>query len=72
MSYNPTFEINPDQLKLIENALRAEMTRMVKPHADYMNDDCPKWESAKQIRELLGHLHNQKLWYRSKDSVPQG
>jgi len=72
MGYNPEFQINPDQLELIEEALRAEMGRLAKPCPEKWNKPDPKQETAKKIRELLGHLHNQKRWYNPKDPVPLG
>ncbi len=72
MGYNPEFKINPDQLEIIEGALRAEMGRLAKPCPENWNEKSPEQESVKQIHELLGHLHNQKRWYVSKDSAPLG
>ena len=72
MAYNPEFQINPDQLALIEEALRSEMGRLTKPCPEKWNEKNPEQESAKKIRELLGHLHNQKRWYNPKETVPLG
>ena len=72
MGYNPEFKIDPDQLELIENALRAEMGRLAKPSPTYLDANCEKSATAKEIRNLLGHLHNQKRWYRPKEPVPMG
>lgn len=72
MGYNPEFKIDPDQLELIETALRAEIGRLAKPDPDYLDGKCKKREIAKEIRDLLGHLHNQKRWYYSEDNVPLG
>ena len=72
MSYNPHFKINPDQLQVIEDALRAEIGRLSAPNASKFGKKNPKHETAKKLRDLLGHLHNQKLWYAPKESVPLG
>lgn len=72
MAYNPEFQINPDQLELIEDALRSEIGRLTKPCPKNWNEKNPEQETAKKIRELLGHLHNQKRWYNPKDPVPLG
>jgi hypothetical protein len=72
MGYNPSFNLNPDQLELIENALRSEMGRLVKPKPENWNENCSKKEQAKDINELLGHLHGQKTWYKTDDNVPIG
>lgn len=77
MGYNPNFRINPEQLELIEEALRAEMGRLVKPTPQAngehpWNADEEAQQEARKIHELLGHLHNQKRWYKPKDHVPLG
>lgn len=72
MGYNPNFRINPEQLEMIEDALRAEMGRLTEPVRQNWDDHCSNKKAALKINELLGHLHNQKQWYPSKDNVPQG
>ena len=72
MGYNSKFQLNPEQMELIENALRAEIGRLAKPTVKNWNETCPKKETAKELRELLGHLHNQKRWFTPKKHVPQG
>jgi hypothetical protein len=66
VSYNPTFRLNPKQLALIEDALRSEMSRTAKL-------ECQKSvEEAKELNDLLAHLHHQKSWYKPKQPVPLG
>ena len=72
MAYNPNIRLNPDQLALIEDALRAEIGRLAKPGSKNWNEVTPKHEAAREIRELLGHIHNQKAWYQPEDNVPLG
>jgi hypothetical protein len=72
MAYNPEFQINPEQLEIIEEALRAEIGRLAKPCPVKWNEKNPEKENAKKIREVLGHLHNQKRWYNPKEVVPLG
>lgn len=72
MGYNPEFQINPDQLELIESALRSEIGRLAKPCPEKWNEKNPELETAKEIRNLLGHLHNQKRWYKPDEVVPLG
>lgn len=72
MGYNPSFKLNPEQLDMIETALRAEMGRLTRPAQKNWNEVCPKKETATKINELLGHLHNQKAWYNPEDSIPLG
>lgn len=49
---NEQFELTVSDIDLIENALRG------------YHQTHPK--RAKDIQELLGKLHNQKIWYRPK------
>lgn len=72
MGYNPSFRINPEQLELIEEALRAEMGRLANPAQMRWSNDCEHQQTARKINELLGHLHNQKRWYEPKTHVPLG
>ncbi len=51
--YNTTFELNVDDMELIETALRKVQG------ADGKDD-------ANRVSELLGRLHNQKVFYRPK------
>ncbi len=72
MGYNPNIRLNPDQLELIEDALRAEIGRLAAPTTKNWNEVAPKHEAAKELRELLGHIHNQKAWNQPEDTVPLG
>lgn len=72
MGYNPNIRLNPDQLELIEDALRAEIGRLAKLTTKNINEVTPKHEAAKELRELLGHIHNQKAWYQPEETVPLG
>lgn len=53
MSYNKNFELDIDDIALIEDALR-------------------KMPMTKEIHELLGKIHNQKVWYRPKNKFVGG
>ena len=66
MSYNPSFRLNPKQLSIIEDALRTEMSRIAKPDC---NDAVA---TAREINDVLAHLHHQKSWYTPKQAVPLG
>jgi len=56
-------------IELIEHALQGKLSRRARtvmldpegPYTDELNDE------IKEIRELLGRIHNQKVWYRPKD-----
>ena len=62
-SYNSSFEINIEELELIETALNLWKDELAKtatePNANQGNE-------ARAIYELLGRLHNQKTFYRPK------
>ena len=73
MAYNRKISLDPKQLNLIEEALRAEVSRLApsllgsaKPAA------VENKQAVEEINELLGHLHNQKFWHRPKQPVPMG
>ena len=71
MSYNDSICLDPKQLELIEDALRAEVSRL----APALTCDKSAVESKRavvEINELLGHLHHQKFWFRPKAPVPMG
>ena len=55
--YNRTFDLSVEDMELIENALR---TAAREPEAGV----CPR-----EANELLGRLHNQKVFYRPKGEV---
>ena len=77
MSYNRDFELDIDDIELIEHALGNQLLRLsenrlalvqstVKPEHEISSVQ-EMDEKIKQINNLLGRLHNQKIWYR-----PQG
>ena len=72
MGYNPSIRLNPEQLDLIEGALRAEIGRLTDPQRPNWNEKSPEDESARELRELLGHIHNQKAWFQPDENVPLG
>lgn len=58
--YNTTFELNVEELDLIEDALRRTKLAQTQSALKAGKAD----EDARQIHELLGKLHNQKTFYR--------
>lgn len=72
--YNTQFELDRDDLDLIESALRERNAKLVDEKLEAANDNVPE-ELEKTIREgeeLLGRLHNQKVFYRPKTKVYVG
>jgi len=80
--YNKNFELDIKELEIIEYALRDKIKKLsnnrltiiqstIKPESEIESvkrlDD-----ELKSINNLLGKLHNQKLWYRPKDSYVSG
>ncbi len=70
--YNVNFELSVEDMELIEDALRRAKSEysneLVKTPS---NDDAPLGEAAaaepaRRIHDLLGKLHNQKVFYRPK------
>jgi len=56
--WNTHFELDPQDIELIEAALRQKCASLA------ANDNCgDSHVEAKALRELLGKIHNQKVWY---------
>ncbi|MCR9146260.1 MAG: hypothetical protein NXH74_03570 [Rhodobacteraceae bacterium] len=70
--YNVNFELSVEDMALIEDALlRAKNDYSKDLVKTASNDDAPIGEAASQdparrIHDLLGRLHNQKVFYRPK------
>lgn len=78
-AYNKTFELSIDDIDLIEEALRArgrELCAMRRALSDENPADLPRIKvieaDQKAGEELLGRLHNQKIFYRPKAQVYVG
>jgi hypothetical protein len=70
--YNDKFSLNPADLELIERALETQVSMELQPAgAATENAGC---ESVRRIRQLLGKLHNQKVFYShaNPDGSPLG
>ena len=70
MNYNREFTLDINELSLVEAALREKQDRCVVSMMEQnLNaaDTFMKQEEIKRIQDLLGSLHNQKIWYRPKD-----
>ena len=62
-AYNTKFELTPNDLDLIEGALRDKQREMTEAAAK----GCEVNQlAARDTHELLGRLHNQKIFYRPK------
>ena len=74
--YNETFALSVEDMDLIESALRqtkAELSWRAIPDAmEPDGEDAATRkadETVRQIHELLGRLHNQKVFYRPRQSA---
>ncbi len=72
--YNKSFELTPDDLELIETALRETQRKLSDKviggdGGAVANTDCPISVQLRETHELLGRLHNQKKFYRPKSGA---
>lgn len=71
--YNEMFELSVNDMELIETALRRAQEALWQDQlddSDHRTGD--REETRRQIQDLLGRLHNQKIFYRPKDGVYVG
>ena len=73
---NRNFELGVADVELIEKSLTAELCRLAQQKSMYTNsvniDDADSKvkdiiEKMKNINDLLGRIHNQKIWFRPKN-----
>jgi hypothetical protein len=64
--YNTKFDLSVEDLDVIEEALRHSTTQLASSALEAKSVDTPELTKAKHIRDLLGRLHNQKIFYRPK------
>ncbi len=66
-TYNDSFKLTTKDVELIEQALRNEigaLTRRVHLHPDSApGSDVERENRIKQLHQVLGKIHNQKVWY---------
>ncbi|MGB0505493.1 MAG: hypothetical protein ACPGGK_04785 [Pikeienuella sp.] len=67
VKHNTNFHLSLDDVDLIETALRKKLSS--KPAATVRAEDS---EKARMVHDLLGRLHNQKVFYRPKDEIYVG
>ena len=80
MTYKKTFNLNRSDIDVIETCLRTELhIRSQKYQGSVKQKNAEEMESFKQgiskITELLGKIHNQKIWFDgdpAKPWVPKG
>jgi len=68
MKPNTKFELSVKDMKIIETALQNKLSRRAERIMQGEDADIIQTE-AREIRELLGRLHNQKNWYRPSKGI---
>ena len=71
MKPNKTLNIDVRELQIIEDALNKTLDEQLKKRS-CLNNIAIKIKaerSIKEIRALLGSLHNQKTWFRPNDKI---
>ncbi|MBL6856960.1 hypothetical protein N9301_00265 [Paracoccaceae bacterium] len=73
---NTSFDLDVRDVELIENALNSIITKQSttiinspsNSNAEPIQGNCPVEINGQiaELRDLLGKLHNQKVWYRPK------
>lgn len=71
MKPNKNFKLGVRDIEIIEQALRAKAGRRGMAIANGEASEKLK-EEMREIQELLGRLHDQKVWYKPKEFVPGG
>ena len=71
MKPNKTLNIDVRELQIIEDALSKTLDEKLKTRSCLTNTaiQIKTERSIKEIRALLGSLHNQKIWFRPNDKV---
>lgn len=73
--YNENFTLNPKEIDLIEHAIREQISRLSTANLS-ANPVVGSSHDAliKDLHELLGKLHNKKIWYGQvhETGVPLG
>jgi hypothetical protein len=75
--YNTRFELGLQDIDHIEVSLTkrvGELTRkmMASDRAPVEDDSARLHDEIKQLRQLLGKLHEQKVWYEPEGYHPRG
>ncbi len=75
---NTTFNLDIRDVELIENALNSVITKQSSTIINSVGNRNTKPQEncsvevkgqIAELRDLLGRLHNQKIWYRPKNAV---
>ncbi|MDA7964789.1 hypothetical protein [Ruegeria sp.] len=71
--YNEMIELSVEDMDLIETALRGSVASLSQAALDNGEDGkADREETLRRIHDLLGKLHDQKVFYRPKTGVYLG
>lgn len=77
--YNKTFEFNREELRIVEDALRAQVSKLansrltmiqstIKPAHEI--ESVKEYDARiKELQNILGKIHNQKKWHHPKGTT---
>lgn len=69
---NHRFELSLEDIDLIDSALSSEIMTLSQRRWTHPNEHKLIDARIKAIHELLGKIHNQKVWYRPKKNYVGG
>lgn len=77
--YNKNFQLTPNDVKIIEDCLNKKIIVLLERRSTMIESTIQPPENIqsvkeydaeiKVIRDLLGRIHQQKIWYRPKDQI---
>jgi hypothetical protein len=73
--YNDTFKLNLKDIELIEQALHRQIHTLANAGLDAGGENTPEADGKiREYHQVLGKLHNQKIWYGQahETGVPLG
>ncbi len=70
MGFKTHFELNVQDIELIEESLNSELTSLTRQtHEEPVSSKARLNPRINEIRSLLGKLHNQKIWYGGSGDI---
>ena len=70
--YNSNFELTVEDMDLIETSLRQTKAELAAQFNKVGDSAADSDEAVRQIDDLLGRLHNQKVFYRPREGAYVG
>lgn len=70
--YNSNFELTVEDMDLIETSLRQTKAELAAQFDKTGDSAADADEAVRQIHDLLGRLHNQKVFYRPREGAYVG